>query len=90
MCCGLREGSLAVVEPDIQVLFKKSVPNNDVEIVVVIKIDHDDFYTGTIGAQRRRKTQFFSSAQPEFQKCPAQLEQIWLVVTIKIGIAPVR
>ena len=53
MRCGLREGSLAVVEPDIQVLFKKSVPNNDVEIVVVIKIDHDDFYTGIIGAQRR-------------------------------------
>jgi len=72
------------------VLFNKSVPNNDVEIVVAIEIDHDDFCEWTIRAQRRSKTEFLSGAQPEFEKCPVELEQVWLVVSIKVGIAPVR
>jgi hypothetical protein len=70
------------------VLIKKTVPNNDVEIVVAIKINHNDFYTWSIRARRCGKKQFLSSAQPEIQKAAAKLDQVWFVVSVKVGICP--
>ena len=71
-------------------LVEKTISNNDIQIVIAIKIDNHNFCAGGVGIQRGAKMQLPPGAQPDIQKRSAVLDQVRYGVPIKVGISPAR